>query len=394
MIVRRYFGQTEEEALQKARQELGPDCVVFLSKKRPEKGGIELIVAAEGEPDLFEEGRRSKPAASAEPTEIAAETSPKASRRKLQKTDAPINRKPSLSSSSSSTTGRWIETIRREIARSAYSAEAPTLSAPRSTPSQWLERRLEEVLEAQEVAPEVRAQILENLRRLAPKGQGSATALLARALHGVVPVGRPEVQSAPVWVFVGPSGVGKTTTLAKLAARLSGTLSRRVGLLSLDVYRAGAQEQLAAYARILNLPFRVAYSPAEVQKAVEELSNCDHLLVDTPGCNPRDAEAILRLRQELRPLPRRETFLILSATTRLGDLWSAATGFYDFPVTQLILTKVDETALLGTAVTFVAQSRLPIAYCATGPELPDDLETVSLQYLAHLLLRAPDVRYA
>jgi flagellar biosynthesis protein FlhF len=176
-----------------------------------------------------------------------------------------------------------------------------------------------------------------------------------------------------ILAFVGPTGTGKTTVVAKLAANFRLQLGANVGLLSVDTYRLGAVEQLRTYAEILEVPLRVASSPHQVDTAMAELSACDLILVDTPGRSPRDQMRIKELRAYLQELQPTEVHLVLSATSSAGSLAAAVDGFKCLEPDRLLLSKLDECQQLGSVLSCLATTRMPVSYISYGQEVPEHL---------------------
>ncbi|MBI3762797.1 MAG: hypothetical protein HY260_13195 [Chloroflexi bacterium] len=174
--------------------------------------------------------------------------------------------------------------------------------------------------------------------------------------------------------LVGPGGCGKTTTAAKLAAHHARTFGLKPAWVCADTIRAGAISQARAYAEILRLPLRVAYTPDELAQAVAAEADADLILVDTPGCNPRREADLIELGALLSALPERATYLVASATAKESDLNDALAAFGVFHLTGLVITKLDETGACGNVFNAACRSRLPLAYFATGPRALDDLQ--------------------
>ena len=181
-----------------------------------------------------------------------------------------------------------------------------------------------------------------------------------------------------VAAFVGPTGVGKTTTLAKLAARLSLRQGRRVGLVTADTYRIGAVEQLATYARILNVPFEVADSPEALPAALAKLQQCDTILIDTAGRAPRDDAHLSELAATLSATcpdgTAVEAHLVLSVAAGHRALARAATRYGRLKPTSTVLSKLDEAEGAGAAVDLLRTAPpAPVSLLTFGQDVPDDL---------------------
>ena len=189
------------------------------------------------------------------------------------------------------------------------------------------------------------------------------------------------------WTFLGSTGVGKTTTIAKLAIQAAFVRKTRVGLISLDNVRLGGQDHLAAYARISGLPLVAAQTRGELAEALEKMVNLDLILIDTPGRNPCDPELPLELRQFFGELPGLEHHLVVSATTTEGNVADAFQGFNVMPLATCIMTKVDESRDIVGVFNQLYIRRVPLSYLATGQKVPEDLEMADYRRLAGLLLK-------
>ncbi|MCI0341099.1 MAG: hypothetical protein L0216_08070 [Planctomycetales bacterium] len=188
--------------------------------------------------------------------------------------------------------------------------------------------------------------------------------------------------------LVGPTGVGKTTTLAKLAAAAALRDRRRVGLLTMDTYRIAAVEQLGRYAEILGVPVRTAHAPADLSRDADALAGegLDLLLLDTAGRSPRDEIRLRELAGFLEAFRPDETHLVLAAPTASSALLGALHRYGRFAPGRILLTKLDEAERYGFVLDVAARSRLPFSYLATGQDVPEDLEVAAPGRLARLVL--------
>lgn len=203
-------------------------------------------------------------------------------------------------------------------------------------------------------------------------------------LVGVRPVARPRpsLGGPRVVALVGPTGVGKTTTIAKVAGQEQLERRVRVGLVTLDLYRVAAVDQLRAFADMLGAPLEVAGTAGELRRALDRLQSRDLVLVDTAGRSPRDLARVDELAQVLGRLPEVETLLVLSATTRRRELEDAVARFAPCSPRGLVLTKLDEAVESGDVLELLAHASLPVRLLAHGQEVPDDLELGSAGKLA------------
>jgi len=188
-----------------------------------------------------------------------------------------------------------------------------------------------------------------------------------------------------ILMFVGPTGVGKTTTIAKLAARYAYKLSRRykVGIITLDTYRIGAVEQLMTYAKMMRLPIETVVDPSDFEEALNALRHNDYILIDTVGSSQHDKEKIEKLANFLKV----NTFteininLVLSAVSKYEDLMDSYKNFSILPIDTLIFTKLDETKTYGNLFSLLINTKKPVSYFSIGQEVPDDLIEASSDYL-------------
>lgn len=189
--------------------------------------------------------------------------------------------------------------------------------------------------------------------------------------------------------FVGPTGVGKTTTIAKIASRFSVEGGKKVALLTADTYRIAAAEQLRTYANILEVPFRVIYSPEEVVKACEDYKDYDYIMVDTAGHsyqNETQRKAVEEFLHAVKERSQQDVFLVLSATTKYKDLLKIADAYSEITDYKLIFTKLDETAYFGNLLNLRLHTGAQLSYVTCGQNVPDDIENFNPQKTVKLLL--------
>jgi flagellar biosynthesis protein FlhF len=191
---------------------------------------------------------------------------------------------------------------------------------------------------------------------------------------------------ARVVALVGPTGVGKTTTIAKLAANLRLREKRRVGLITVDTYRVAAVEQLRTYADIIDLPMEVVATPREMRQAVARMEDLDLVLMDTAGRSPRDEVRIQELKSMLGEAKPDDVHLVLSGTTGAKSLAATAERFAEVGTTALLLTKLDEATSYGHLISLVRQCQLPVSYLTDGQNVPDDIQVAECRRLASMML--------
>jgi flagellar biosynthesis protein FlhF len=189
-----------------------------------------------------------------------------------------------------------------------------------------------------------------------------------------------------IHAFIGPTGVGKTTTLAKLAARTAIEQGKKVALITIDTFRIAAVNQLETYARIMGVPMEVASTRGELRQAIARHGDCDHLFVDTVGRSPRDTKEIDQLMKMLHVSKQIHSYLVLSATTDLRQLLLAETRFRALPYDSYIFTKLDEVEDSSPMINFLLCQSRPVSYFTTGQQVPEDVEPASKKRLAKVIL--------
>ncbi len=246
-----------------------------------------------------------------------------------------------------------------------------------------------------EVEESVARELVDHLRRepgVTSADSRDARQRLAQLLQADIRVTGPiEVAGGAgrVVALVGPTGVGKTTTIAKLAANYRLKEGHRVGLITVDTYRIAAVEQLRTYAEIIDLPMEVVSTPREMREAVAKMKDFDLVLMDTAGRSPRDEVRIRELRTMLAEAEPNEVHLVLSAAASARSLVAAAEKFIPVGVTAAIVTKIDEATALGNVLSLARRCNLPFSYLTDGQNVPDDINVAEARTLAQLILNVP-----
>ena len=187
-------------------------------------------------------------------------------------------------------------------------------------------------------------------------------------------------------ILVGPPGVGKTTTIAKIAADLVFKENKKVGVLTIDTYRIGAVEQLKIYAEIMNIKFKSVLSPDEISKAIEEMSDCDIVLIDTTGRGCKNSMQISELKNYIKSSKSDNIHLVLGITTKDSDLEAIIDSYNNINFNNIIITKLDETTTYGSILNIATYAKKPISYITTGQNVPNDIIKPSKDKLIKILL--------
>lgn len=187
--------------------------------------------------------------------------------------------------------------------------------------------------------------------------------------------------------ILGPTGVGKTTTIAKMAARSVLESKKKIGFITTDTYRIAAIEQLKTYAGLLQSPVEVVYNEQDYKAAIEKLQNVDLIFIDTAGRNYKETKYVNDLVQLIDFNEQTESFLVLSLTAKQSDLEAVIDQFDDVPIEKFVFTKMDETNSIGTIFNLMIKYNKGLAYYTNGQEVPEDIEIPTLEKLFELFFK-------
>lgn len=267
---------------------------------------------------------------------------------------------------------------RNTVSEPSSAGSVPVIET--SNESEVLEKllkRLEAEAVEEEIVAELKHAILDRTAAEEREEETILRARLAKELGGRLRIAKPlapDPDYPTILVAVGPTGVGKTTTLAKLGAQLHEAEGRTLAYVSLDYYRIGAAEQLKTYCDIMEVPFEQATEPEELQEVIERHYDKEFILVDTAGRSPYNTEGIDGLRKMLAGAPYRpKALLMVSGSTEIEEMRRILEEFSIVEDVQLIFTKVDETNRWGRMFTVAAESLLPVSFLTTGQSVPDDI---------------------
>lgn len=195
-----------------------------------------------------------------------------------------------------------------------------------------------------------------------------------------------EDKEKKIEILIGPTGVGKTTTIAKLAGRKALLEKKKVGLITIDTYRIGAVEQLKTYSEIMNIPFKVVYSIKEMDEALEELKDCDSIFIDTTGRSAKNTMQISELRAYINKIPNKLIHLVISSTIKNKDIKVILQGYGVIDFDSIIVTKLDETSNYEILIDVLIDGNKPISYMTLGQSVPDDIKKVSKNFIIDLIV--------
>lgn len=372
MRVRKFYANSMPEAMAQIRAELGTDAVILHSEKKRSGGFLGLFkrprleVTAAVDTDL-----RDFPVPSRAVNDDIKKMQTELSGLKM--------------TLSKVTETQQIEARAREIHHSSGGYNG----LPRITSlDAWYQRLLDQDVGA-DLARLIIQTVADELSRWALDNEE----VLNEHLHWhigrqlVPPVPLNFVAGQPKTYFVvGPTGVGKTTTLAKLAANFKRAHSANVLMITADTYRVAAIPQFKAFGEILGIPVEVAYTPSQLAELVQASRHYDLILVDTPGRSHRATAEVNELGDFLAAVPNKTVHLTMAAGTQYKDMKHIVNAFGTMPLDGFILTKTDETVSMGAAYTLACETRVPLSYLTTGQRVPEDIEVASAEKVVDLLV--------
>lgn len=408
MIIKKFTGKTEEEAVAAARQELGEGIVTMNVKSVKKKGLAGLFGAKQIEVTVAKEddGESAKPAQrSAGLTKgMAAASSGGQTPQDMQGA-----KEQTLAAESSQNIERRLESLESLLMSRFRQDEAARTEQPQTAQEEQPEeteekkelsqqerflRLLYNTMLENEVDEKYANQIVDDMDKLQKPNLPFDYILADVYQRMILKFGKadgilPAENGPRVLVFMGPTGVGKTTTIAKVASKYAMEQQKKVALLTADTYRIAAAEQLRTYANILEVPFRVIYTEEEIQAAVRDFADYDYIFVDTAGHSHQNTELLDNMRRLLKAVgevAEYQTFLVLSATTKYRDLQRIAASYREVTDYQLFFTKLDETSTMGNLLNLKLYVDTPIAGVTCGQNVPDDIEQFNPQKTVKQLL--------
>lgn len=355
MKIKKYIGQTTHEAMLKLKMELGPDAVVLNTKTIRHKG-------------LF--GYFKKPL-----IEITAAYE-----------DKDLLKKKIIDSYEDK-----LNSINEEIAELKNFIMNISINREEENSFSPALKEFHNLMLKNGVTPEVSISILKKLHSeidLENKDVNTINNIVKFSLVEILgtpkPITIPEGQK--IIFFVGPTGVGKTTTLAKIAANFVVKNKYDIGLITSDTYRIAAVEQLKIYSDILQLPLEIAYNRDDMIKAIDHFKDKDIILVDTAGRNHNDLNQIEELKDIVNVVKAKEVFLLVSATTDFNKLKSLMEKYKFLDDYKLIITKIDEAEDYGNILNIKYITNRELSYFTTGQNVPDDIQLIDVEYIVKKLI--------
>lgn len=406
MIIKKFQAKTENEAVEAAKKELGSNVVVMNVRNTKKKGLfsflkpqlVEITVAVE------EDTERKEPVKTADArsiTEALGKIAPIVERSEKERSVS----EPSFSEKSVKNDKVIVDrlnNIENLIEEKLTKPEEPArkeeaVDKDKKEEKDELKLFFDLLLKTMldnEVEREYATSIIDETARVTKPGTPFDVALAGIYQKMILKFGKASVispaENGPKTVFfVGPTGVGKTTTIAKIASKFSVELKKKVALLTADTYRIAAAEQLRTYANILEVPFRIIYTIEEMESALKDFKNFDYVFVDTAGHSHQNEEqknVMGSFIHSVDGIVEREVYLVVSATTKYRDLMSIADAYSTITDYKLIFTKLDETTALGNLLNLKLYTGADLSYITCGQNVPDDIEDFNAQSTVKNLL--------
>lgn len=397
MRVKRYIVDSMPDAMQKIRTELGKNAVILKTKEIRSGGFLGLFSKKKIEVIAGTDSSPPPPAHAApkpDPATVRALASAvSTARASVSATSLETSRVPPVklqeppAKPSEDLLLNEIRAMKQMMLKLASSGGSASPGVDPVLAS--VERRLLE----QEIYPELVEEIIRSVGEEAantgePLTDDVALRLAKRRLRSLIHNGQHKTLAPDTRIahFVGPTGVGKTTTIAKLAAEQALKYRRKVGFITSDTYRIAAVDQLKTFAGILNTPLEVISSPLDLRKAFDTLKDCDIIFMDTAGRNYRNEMYVSELNALLQGSEKSETYLVLSMTTKYKDMKAVASNFSKFKLNKVLFTKMDETDTYGPIVNLLHEFSLQISYVTNGQNVPDDIDVADEDKIVDLIM--------
>lgn len=407
--VQTFRAGSEAEAIALVQREMGPDATVLEVRRLPRRGLISWIssrqevevtataaVRAAVQETVIEQPRSRLPSNSGTiaAAAMAAKSLAGAERLSNRLKEVPDQRIPLKKTVDLESIQQRLESLQQMIAELGRRTQARGLI---EIPAELFPHYM--TLIESDVEDEIARELIQNLQRYASPNQlgdtastmALLTALVEQQFHcddalKLVPGQRQ------VAMLVGPTGVGKTTTLAKLATRFMVQRGLRIGLITVDTYRVAAVEQLKAYAEVIELPVCVVTSAPQMEQALESFAGFDLVLIDTSGRSPQDDLQFSELAELVKAAKPTSLYLVLSLASGIPALRSAAERFAAIKPTSVVFTKLDETPGCGSLLAASRTLGLPTAYFTTGQDVPGDIEPANPCRAARLIVGSQTAR--
>ena len=394
MIIKKFQGKTEEEAIELAKAEMGSNAIVMNIKTLKPGGFMALFKKPYVEVTAALEEISEAAAVIKQVEQIRKEAeNPALAEKKPVKKEEKESQKEALEEKLDSLQSLLLQQLHQDEAEEKKNKSGEKVEEEESK-ALALTKLIYNMLLENEVDEKYANQIIADIEKTIKKDTGVDQTLSNVYQRLVLKLGQPKCiewknKGQQIIFFIGPTGVGKTTTIAKIASKLCLEEKAKVALLTADTYRIAATEQLRTYANILSIPFQVVYSPEDLQGAVANLSTYDIILIDTSGHSSKNQEQMATTKKLVESIGSKDkvcSYLVLSATTKYRDLVSIVDAYEDLKGYRLIFTKVDETTCLGNILNVKLYTGAELSYITDGQNVPDDIEKLHPQRVVKQLL--------
>lgn len=398
MIIKKFTAKTEGEAVAAAKGELGDGVVVMNIKKVKSKGLFAFLKPqlTEVTVGLEEESEKYTSALSSINNVLMANQGKEQAGMKTVPVENPVREMPVERRDNSAIEEKLdsLQSLLEQQLQKPEEEEVKEEEPEEESETDKFMKLLHSTMLENEVDEKYADQILEEIGQLNKPNLPFDYALANIYQKMILKFGKPSgitpaKDGVKAIFFIGPTGVGKTTTIAKLASKFQLDEKKKVALLTADTYRIAAAEQLRTYANILEVPFRVIYTEDELLKAMEDFKEYDYVLIDTAGHshqNQAQKDMMCKLIGAVDEKIEKEIYLVLSATTKYKDLLSIADSYKDMADYKLIFTKLDETTTLGNLLNMRLYTGAALSYVTYGQNVPDDMEEFNPQKTVKRLL--------
>lgn len=409
-----YRGKTEEEVMKKARNELGQDAYILTIKKlKPKfwflkffkKDRVELTAIRKKRKEEKTEKKENKTIQ--EPTrKKEVVTKPKEDKKEVD--EKTVEQNENANNISEAQKDKIIKNLEDKLdnleglltkvmGKITANEQLVDCDSKRRYQSTILQLFYDNLIK-NEVTSDIAEELLEGLDEMVEKEGKSINQLVSIVYDRIVKfIGEPkpielneDAEKPKIVAFIGPTGVGKTTTIAKLTADFMLNKKKKIALMTADTYRIAAVEQLKTYAEILGLNVEILYSIDEYTEKEKMLSDRDSIFIDTAGRSHKNEQRFEELKNLLNEIEKKEVYLVLSLATKYRDLVNIIKSYSSIADYKIIFTKEDETATLGSILNVRYITKKPLSYITFGQNVPDDIEVIKPEKIAKLLLGSFD----